>query len=290
MEVERLEFRHVAGFDKFNLIGSTRKLARVQRGTLPSPSYLLLLRLLPPLCRGLSKRIPKIRVSAHRHKEICRPTIRRVISRFRVIATDDPINSLPSPAWGSSISVLRSLYPGTRVPSTSLFFFVASRSSSREIQICPGVFGKKKRKENKEKEKGKKTRKKRQKKKERVEEEMLEGRGAETQMLEAAWWIIYPRRSFRERPATESFFRWPLCSPLPAYCEEILPFRLSLAGILLAALDLWITRGDLGFSSIINRLLRFRPSCCYSEEERDTRAKKMAEKKRNGRVSFKRWQ
>lgn len=69
LEGRGLEFHHVASFDKFNLIGGRRKLARAQRDSPPLHLFLL------SLCRGLSERTPKIQVSDHRHKEVYEPVV-----------------------------------------------------------------------------------------------------------------------------------------------------------------------------------------------------------------------
>lgn len=246
-----VEFQHVAVFDKINLIESTKKFAGVQRGLPPPPPLFFFFF---AFTVRLSKQTPKIRVSAHRHKEIY---------------------SLPSPYnfaiprnyywWHNKFlsSALRifNFRPstpitgpsGTCVSSTSLLFlsqslllffsltrfFPSSLKEnlvfSGEIQICPGVFEKGRR--------GRRTRKK------------CSGDEARKRKCSQRPGESFIRVVRSASPATESFFRWPLCSPLPAHCEPC-PLRFPFLAVFVSllgdyweeTLDLWITRDSVFFN------------------------------------------
>lgn len=84
-----VEFQHVAVFDKINLIESTRKFAGVQRGLPPPPLFSSSSSPLPFACRSKHRKSGSVHIVTKKSTAYRR----HIISRFRVITTDDTINS-----------------------------------------------------------------------------------------------------------------------------------------------------------------------------------------------------
>lgn len=265
-----MEFQHVAAFDKINLIGSTRKFAGIQRGLPPPPPLFFFFF---PFTVRLSKQTPKIRVSAHRHKEIyslpslCNFAIPRNCYWWH--------NKFLSPALRTSISALQPLYPvhpvyvsprrssysSRKASFFSSLLLVSSRRLLRRTWFSPAKYKFVReclKKEEEEEERGRNARGTRR--------GNANARSDPVNHLSASF---VPRAQRQNLSSVGLFARLVrrIVNPVP-YVSLSSPF----------SFPCWETTGRLWicglpgtrFSSIINRLLRFWLSCCYSEKREET--------------------